>query len=144
MPSPLQQFVLPRALSRVGMIGRIALVLGALAMDRAWRVEIHEHVALRTVSQNRLLWAIYQDILRQGGENMAGWTRDDLHEFFLMNHFGHETKILFGRRRLVPLKRSSRLNKQEFSDFVESILRFMAERGVYIRDPEEYRQELAA
>src|SRR5919109_2216622 len=84
----------------------------------------------RTNTQNALLWSLYADILESGGEEMRGWTKDDLHEFFLIDHFGAETLELFGRKRLKPHRRSSRLTKTEFSDFVEHIVRFMAERGV--------------
>lgn len=52
-----------------------------------------------------------------------------------MNHFGEDHKVLFGRPCVTPKRRSSRLTKQEFSDFVESILAFMAERGVVIKMP---------
>ena len=48
---------------------------------------------------------------------MGGWTKDDLHEFFLIDHFGENLK-LFGKKRLKPMRRSSRLNKMEFADFV--------------------------
>jgi len=132
-----QHFTLPRMLSRDAAIERIARVLKGLAADRAWRVSIVEHKAKRSDSQNRYLWAIYTHILEQGGNELAGWTKDDLHEFFLGNHFGWETLSGFGKGRVKPLKRSSGLTKMEFSDFVASIQRFMAERGVYISDPNE-------
>lgn len=144
MALPLQAFILPRALARVGIIGRIALILGKLPMDKAWRLEIHEHIAARSIQQNRYLWAIYDEIIKRGGEALAGTTKEELHEFFLMYHFGHEEVRIFGRRKLRPLRRSSRLNKQEFADFVEAILRFMAERGVYIESPDEYYAREAA
>jgi len=122
---------------REGAIERIARVLGTLSQECAWRVEVHEHKPTRTGQQNRYLWSIYDQILREGGEAMGGWVKEDLHEFFLLTHFGSETRELFGKKRLIPLRRSSRLNKQEFSDLVETIMRFMAERGVYIQSPEE-------
>jgi hypothetical protein len=91
----------------------------------------------RTNDQNALAWHLYEDIIKRGGEEMRGFTKDDLHEFFLINHFGAETKELFGRKRLKPLKRSSRLTKMEFADFVDHIVRFMAERGVVLELPGE-------
>jgi len=63
---------------------------------------------------------------------MRGWTRDDLHEFFLIDHFGYEVHELFGKKRLKPMRRSSRLNKQEFTDFIAHIQQFMVRtRRVY-------------
>jgi len=95
----------------------------------------------RTNDQNALLWSIYEDILARGGEELRGFTKDELHEFFLIDYFGAETKELFGRKKLKPLKRSSRLTKMEFSDFVEHIVRFMAEKGVVVDLPgdEEFK-----
>lgn len=91
----------------------------------------------RTNDQNALLWSLYGDILRLGGEQLAGFTKDELHEFFLIDYFGSETKELFGRKKLKPLKRSSRLTKSEFSDYVEHIVRFAAERGIVLSLPGE-------
>lgn len=70
------------------------------------------------------------------GEAMRGWTAADLHEFFLIDHFGSEVHELFGKKRLKPLRRSSRLSKMEFADYIDHIQRFMAERGVFIPDPD--------
>lgn len=91
----------------------------------------------RTNDQNALLWSLYSDIIALGGESLGGFTKDDLHEFFLIDYFGAETKELFGRKKLKPLHRSSRLTKMEFAEFVEHIVRFMAEKGVVLTLPGE-------
>ncbi len=132
MSTPQQVFALPANMPRDGMLERIGRLLRDLPTGKAYRIEVSEAKAPRTLSQNALLWAIYGEILKKGGEGMGGWTADDLHEFFLCNHFGTEIREMFGKKRQVPMRRSSRLPKLEFSDFVESILRFMAEKGVYI------------
>ncbi len=129
---------------RERQIQRICAFLCALAPDRGWTIEVKELKRKRSLSQNALLWAIYGQIIANGGEAMAGWTKDDLHDFFLIEHFGGERKQLFGRYRIVPHSRSSKLDKQAFADFVDHIVRFMAERGVYIEMPDDVRQERAA
>ena len=91
----------------------------------------------RSNDQNALLWSLYEDILRLGGEELRGFTKDELHEFFLIDYFGSETKELFGRKKLRPLRRSSRLTKSEFSDYVEHVVRFAAERGIVLELPGE-------
>ena len=141
---PSQSIILPKLVPRSAAIKRIADVLSVLQLEKAWLVEISEHKAKRSDSQNRFLWSIYTEILEKGGEDMGGWTKQDLHDFFLINHFGSETKNMFGRKRLVALRTSSNLSKMEFVDYVDSILRFMAQRGVYIRSPEEYFTEFVA
>lgn len=93
----------------------------------------------RSTSQNATLWMIYQQIIDRGGEAMQGFTRDDLHEFFLLEHFGGEAHELFGRKRLKPYRRSSRLTKTEFGELLDHIVRFMAERGVVLDMPEDQR-----
>lgn len=91
----------------------------------------------RTNDQNALLWALYDDVLKQGGETLGGWTRDDLHEYCLGEYHGWEKHEAFGRTRMKPKKRSSRLTKLEFSDFVEFIVRRMAEHGIVLDLPGE-------
>jgi hypothetical protein len=43
-------------------------------------------------------------------------------------------------KRVKPKKRSSRLTKQEFSDFVEAFVRQMAEHGIVLTLPEDERE----
>lgn len=92
----------------------------------------------RTQAQNAYLWGVcYQTILERGGETLGGWTKDDLHEYFLGEHFGWEHLEGFGRRRVKPAHRSSTLNKMEFVDFVDFIQRKAAEMGIVIPNPDE-------
>jgi hypothetical protein len=131
-----QTFILPRDLPREGLVARVSTVLGGLSPEKAWRVSITEHKPSRSHQQNKYLWSMYTEILSYGGD-LEGWTKEDLHEFFLGSHFGWEKLEGFGRTRLKPLRRSSALNKLEFMDFIGFIQQFMAERGVYIADPHE-------
>jgi hypothetical protein len=139
-----QQIILPRTVGRDGQIERVARVLRGLPMDDAWRVEIHRHKPTRSSEQNRYLWAIYAYILTVGGEEMRGWTKEELHEFFLGEHFGWQEKRIFGRRKMVPARRSSRLAKMEFVDFVDSIASFMASQGVYVPTPNDDWEQVIA
>lgn len=93
-------------------------------------------MSIRTLSQNALLWTIYEQILDKGGAAVWGFTKEDLHEFFLISHYGSEVRELFGLKRLRPVMRSSTLSKSQFSEHVEFILHFMAERGVVIETME--------
>lgn len=133
MPS----FLLPGNVSRADIIAKVGRFLSLLSSEKTWEVEIKESRPRRTVDQNALLWALYTDILAKGGEQLAGWTKDDLHEFFLEHHFGSDVKELGGKTIEVPRRRSSKLSRQEFHDYVESILMFMAEQGVYIEMPRD-------
>jgi NinB protein len=123
---------LPRVVEGERNLARLVGFFSALPKENAYEVTVKLRKNPRSISQNRKLWALYNEIIRKGGESMAGWVADDLHEFFLQLHFGHEVKELFGRKRHVALNRSSKLTKLEFSDLLETIFRFMAERGVYL------------
>ena len=139
------QYILPRSATREGMIARIARVLAALPIDASWAIEVREHKPTRSTQQNRYLWgAVYPAILAQG--KLDGWTSEEVHEYCLGECFGWETVSGFGRKRIRPLRRSSRLNKQEFADYVAFIQRRMAEHGIIVPDPdtEWYDHEVAA
>jgi hypothetical protein len=119
-------------------IAKIAGFLARLPADKAWRVGVTELKRTRTQQQNRYLWGVaYPTILAAGGEALGGWTAEDLHEYFLGEHFGWETLEGFGRKRIKPLRRSAKLSTMEFSDFVAFIQRKAAEFGVYVPDPNE-------
>jgi hypothetical protein len=105
-------------------------------MAEGWRVEIIPHKATRSELQNRTLWWVYDNILKIGGETMGGWDREDLHEFFLLEHFGARTCSVFGRKRLKPNRRSSKLSKIEFAELVDFIYRFMRKQGVELPLPD--------
>lgn len=91
----------------------------------------------RSLSQNAYLWGVvYPQFLRQSGLDEQGWRVEDLHEYFLGEHFGWNTLEGFGRKRVKPLKRSSALDKMEFADYLDFILQKAAEMGVVIPDPE--------
>ena len=130
-------FTLPKLLPRDRAIERVAGFLARLPQDKAWRVSVTEQKRRRTTQQNRYLWGVaYPAILTGGGEALAGWDAEDIHEFMLGECFGWETVEGFGRKRLKPLKRSAKLTTLEFSDFVAFIQSKAAEFGVYVPDPE--------
>jgi hypothetical protein len=115
-------------------LARLVAFVSALASDRAWKIEVSEHKTRRSDEQNRYLWGVvYATILK----HLPGWDAEDVHEYFLGEHFGWETLEGLGRRRVKPIRRSSKLNKTEFGEYVGFIQRVMAARGVYIPEPGE-------
>jgi hypothetical protein len=143
-----KSFILPRLLPRDQVICRIVDSIEDLPISEGFRVELHRHKSTRSDKQNNTLWWIYDEILKRGGETMGGWIREDLHEFFLIEHFGAEVHTVFGKKRQRPIRRSSRLSKLEFAEFVEFIYRFMAQQGIVLPDPDPdyaiHRAEAAA
>lgn len=94
----------------------------------------------RTNDQNALLWVLYQDALKLGGEALGGWTKDDIHEYMLGEYHGWEIHEALGRKRQKPKARSSRMTKLEFSDFVEFVVRRFAEHGIVLELPDESKE----
>lgn len=133
----MQTFRLEKFTDRTRILAKIASFLSALAPTRGWVVEVKELRPKRTDSQNRMLWSLYEEILARGSEELGGWTKEDLHGFFLISHFGSEVRELFGKKRHVPLRTSSKLSTKEFTLFVEHIVQFMAERGICLQMPGE-------
>jgi hypothetical protein len=120
--------------SRDAGLARVFAYLHDLPPDTGWRVEIREHKATRSNQQNAYLWAaVYPTILCHSA--MQGWDAEDLHEYFLGERFGWEVLQAFGRKRLRPMRRSSRLSKIEFADFIDFIQRKAAALGIVIPDP---------
>jgi hypothetical protein len=138
-----QTFVLPAAADRTDVLGKILRFAHQLGVDKRWRVTIEPFKKTRSSSQNAYLWgAVYPLIIKAA--NLDGWTADDVHEFFLGEHFGWEYHEGFGRKKAKPVRRSSKLSTIEFNEHVEFIQRFMAERGVYVPDPNEEPDESKA
>lgn len=107
--------------------------LSTLPREKEFRVVVTEMKPRRSLSQNAMLWALYDDLLED--EQFGGWTRDEVHEEMLKRHFGTEERIAAGGIiREFPCRRSSGLSKQEFSEFIEAVIRFAAQHDIRLRD----------
>jgi hypothetical protein len=121
-------------LRKGGSIDRLVSFLSALLRDHDVDVTVKRHRDRRSDQQNRYLWgAVYPAILK----HLEGWDAEDIHEFCLGEWSGWEILEGLGRKRMKPLRRSSKLSTTEFMDFVDHIQRTMAEKGIYIPDPNE-------
>lgn len=109
-----------------------------LEHKRPCSVEIQPYKPKRNDSQNALLWSLYQQVIEKGGESMGGWTKTDLHEYFLGEHFGYNVLAMGSAVLHKPIRRSSKLSKTEFAEFVDFILRRMAEFGIILEIRHEY------
>lgn len=112
--------------ARGGLLGAI----NALDNTKTWAVTIEEHKKTRTLSQNRMLWALYGDILRMAGEALNGFDKEDLHTWMLGEFSGWETVEGFGQKRMKPLHRSSKMDTKTFNEFVDFIIRKIGEHGI--------------
>ena len=114
----------------------ISNMVSRLDPAQSWQISIEAFKPKRSDQQNAFLWGVvYPSILEGGGEALRGWTTTDLHEYFLIEAFGSEVIEGFGRKRHKPLRRSSKLTKQEFSDYLAIIEAKCAELGIHIPEP---------
>lgn len=96
------------------------------------RVEVSEYRKRRSQDQNAYLWSCVYPALRDAtGQDVNDW-----HEYMLGEWGGFDTVELFGKKRLRPIRRSSKLTTVEFADYVAFIQQRAAEYGVFIPDPD--------
>lgn len=134
-----QSFIFHAKAPREDLIARVIAFLKALPLHDAWKVDIKPHRKQRSLEQNAYLWGVvYPAILREGAAALAGWEAEDLHEYFLGEHFGWELLEGFGRKRMRPIQRSSKLSTMQFMDYIDFIQRKMARIGIVIPDPNQH------
>jgi len=139
----IQPIILPAAVDRNGEmiqrvnraagVERLAKFAAGLALDRGWRIDVSEYRRRRSHEQNAYLWGVVYATLAQA----TGQEADDWHEYWLGEYFGWDETELFGRKRLKPKRRSSKLSSVEFAGYVEFIAMRAAEHGIYIPAPNE-------
>lgn len=111
--------IFPKGTQTDDIIKAVAVMVAAIDVSKAWCITVEPWKRKRSDAQNRFLWGVaYPMILEQGGETLGGWTRDDLHEYFLGECFGWEVLEGFGRKRMRPIKRSSAMTKEEFTEYL--------------------------
>jgi hypothetical protein len=114
----------------------ISNMVSRLDPAQSWQITVEAFKPKRSDQQNAFLWGVvYPSVLEGGGESLRGWTTNDLHEYFLIEAWGSEVIEGFGRKRHKPLRRSSKLTKQEFSDYLAIIEAKCAELGIHIPEP---------
>ena len=128
--------IFPNGTPKSAIVNSVAVLVRQLDESRAWVVTVEEFRRPRTNQQNAFLWGVVYPCVIEAG-NLEGWTPNDLHEYFLGECFGWETLEGMGRKKIKPVKRSSRLNKQEFSDYLEFISAKCADMGIVIPEPNE-------
>jgi hypothetical protein len=123
--------IFPKGTRPEAMASVVARMVSGLDPLKTWAVEVTEWKKPRTNQQNAYLWGVvYPMVLEAGGEALAGWTRDDLHEYFLGEVWGWETLEGFGKKRLRPLKRTSRMTQAEFTEYLHGIENRLMDLGI--------------
>lgn len=126
--------IFPRGTNKEAIAQAVVLLIRDETI--AWQVTVEPFKKPRTNQQNAYLWGVvYPTILEAGGEALRGWQADDLHEYFLGEIYGWETLEGMGRKRMKPVKRSSRMSRSDFMNFLEEISQRCANLGIVIPEP---------
>jgi hypothetical protein len=128
--------IFPNGTPKSAIVNSVAVLVRQLDESRAWVVTVEEFRRPRTNQQNAFLWGVVYPCIIEAG-NLEGFTPNDVQEWFLGECFGWQTLEGLGRKKVKPVKRSSRLNKQEFSDYLEFISAKCADMGIVIPEPNE-------
>ena len=108
-----------------------------LPTDKPFAVTVEVWKKPRTNQQNAYLWGVaYPAILEGGGEALKGWSRDDIHEYMTGEFGGWQVLEGFGRKRMLPVMRSSTMTKQQFSDYLDWLSAKCADMGIVIPEPQ--------
>lgn len=128
--------IFPRNTKREAIAQAVAVLVRDIDETKAWQVTVEEFKKPKTSQQTRFLWGVvYPAILEAGGEMLRGWSADDLHEYFLCEIYGAETLEAFGRKQVRPLKRTSKMTRREFMDYLEQLSQRCANLGIVIPEP---------
>lgn len=101
-------------------------------------VEVNKYYPKRSIQSNRYYWAVLNNLVERISEH-TGYTTEELHytfkDMFLKKDF---TNVITGEIKQ-GVQSTAKLNSKEFSDFVEKVIRFSAEKfGITILTPEEF------
>lgn len=130
-----QTFVLHKDSGRARVLANLTDFLARLPDTKAWKVEVAQYAKRRTDQQNRYLWG---GVYRAFQSALEGWDAEDIHDYLLGECFGWERIEGLGRTKVKPLKRSSKLTKQEFGEYVDFCIRKGAEHGIFVPPPEDF------
>lgn len=128
--------IFPKNTRKEAIAQAVAVLVRNIDESKAWQITVEEFKKPRTNQQNAYLWGVvYPAILEAGGEMLRGWLADDLHEYFLGEIYGWETLEGMGRKRLRPLRRTSRMTRSEFMNYLEEVSQRCANMGIVIPEP---------
>lgn len=137
----MNRFILHPDATRERVLSNLRAHLQGLPDNLAWLVEIKRYAPKRSDRANRYLWGVVYPAFTDA---LEGWEANDVHEYLLGEHFGWETLEGFGRKRMKPIRRSSKLSRLEFAEYVDHCIRIAAGHGLVVPAPEwDYRNEQA-
>ena len=102
----------------------------------AWEFTAKPYKTKRSKEQNGYLWGVVYPTIRQHVFDSTGqrFTTEEIHEWCKAQFLDGAPKEIMGRNIIV--RSTTKLNKQQFSDYIAAIQHHFAEQGCYIPEPE--------
>lgn len=104
--------------------------------DGAVRVTVERVHATRSLQQSRYYWGVVVELL----SDHTGYTPDEIHELLKAKFIPKKLAVTDGNGEIVGEfvigGTTTKLNKIEFGEYIESIRQWAAEIGVVIPDPD--------
>ena len=97
-------------------------------------VEIKPYRATRSAEQNRLLWALYNDIAEQAVVRGNRFSADCWHEFLCGELLGKTDMRLPNGEIVTRRVSTASLNVEEFSNYVDRVSAWGADQGVVFEE----------
>ncbi len=111
----------------VAQLQKVADMVRGLNPKRPWRIEITQHQAKRTVSQNKLYWAVIMEMADE-----TGYAKDEMHEAMKMK-FLPPSVITVAENEIVIPASTTLLGKKDFAGYVDKVIAFAAmEMGITV------------
>ena len=103
--------------------------LKGLSLGELTEVIVRPYVEKRTNPQNRRMWLLHGMAGAQ-----VGCSSEDMHEDTLCHFYGYEeVRLPSGATKRKPMKRTSGMNKREFSEHMQRLEAFyISELGVWL------------
>jgi hypothetical protein len=105
-----------------------------MELEGEWEVEIRPFVSKRSVLQNRLMWAYYEQI----GKSI-GCTKNQMHLYYRANFLGPKLVEVMGKV-FNELPSTTELTTKEMAEYITNIEIHAAENGIQLLAP-PYREE---
>lgn len=135
MSKPDSYIYILRSWALVQVVGKLLVELYSTSKSITWEVIIRPLKSKRTQQQNKYYWVIMGLI-----GDYLGYTKDEVHEFFKEEFLEAEESIVMDKSvKVYPS--TTKLNTQEFYEYIELISRFMAEQGFAVPPPLAYGYE---
>lgn len=130
-----------RKQNRAGILKSLTDYLCSLDAEKEYQVTIGLFKNSRSIAQNAALFGMAYVLLSEH----TGITKDDLHEYYCMKHFGTVCRVVFGRKKWVPFRTTTTdehgnkdvISTVEFNKFWEFVVGEAAKLGCYIPDPQK-------